>query len=76
MPICTYNISLESRNNNELDMKEIEQVLQLESIEELENQIRERKERGVKSPSFIHVCVLMHEIIKIEQRILEIKSKI
>lgn len=57
-------------------MKEIKEVLKLESIEELENQIRERKELGNKSPSFIHVCVLMNEIIKIEERILEIKSKI
>lgn len=56
-------------------MKEIKEALQLESIEELENQIKERKSLGNKTPSFIHVCVLMNEIIKIEERILEIKSK-
>jgi len=56
-------------------MKEIKEVLQLESIEDLENQIIERKLLGGKTPSFIHVCVLMNEIIKIEEKILEVKSK-
>jgi hypothetical protein len=57
-------------------MKEIKEVLQLESIEELESQIKERRELGTKTPSFIHTCILMNEIIKIEQRVLEVKSKL